>query len=42
MKRVYLGGETFIKDTDIIGVFDIDTSYRTVSAQTVYIREGEL
>lgn len=23
-------------------IFDIDTSYRTVSAQTVYIREGEL
>ncbi len=32
MKRVYLGGETFIKDTDIIGVFDIDTS--SVSKKT--------
>ena len=32
MKRVYLGGETFIKDTDIIGVFDMDSA--TVSKST--------
>ena len=32
MKRVYLGGETFVKDVDIIGIFDIDTS--SVSKKT--------
>ena len=32
MKRVYLGGETFVKDSDIIGIFDIDTS--SVSKKT--------
>ena len=32
MKRIYLGGETFVKDTDVIGVFDIDSA--TVSKNT--------
>lgn len=32
MKRVYLGGETFVKDTDIIGIFDMDSA--TVSKKT--------
>ena len=32
MKRVYLGGDTFVKTTEIIGVFDIDSA--TVSKKT--------
>ena len=30
--KVYLGGETFVKDTDIIGIFDLDSA--TVSKST--------
>lgn len=32
MKKVYLGGESFVRDTDIIGIFDIDSA--TVSKKT--------
>lgn len=32
MKKVYLGGETFVRDIDIIGIFDIDSA--TVSKKT--------
>lgn len=30
--KVYLGGETFVKNTDIIGIFDLDSA--TVSKST--------
>ena len=40
MKRIYLGGETFVKDTEIIGVFDIDSA--TVSKKTRdFLEEAE-
>ena len=40
MKKVYLGGETFVKDTEIIGIFDIDTS--SVSKKTRdFLENGE-
>ena len=30
--KVYLAGETFVKDTDIIGIFDLDSA--TISKST--------
>lgn len=32
LKKIYLGGESFVKDTDVIGIFDMDST--TVSKKT--------